>query len=221
LTGYRPEKRLSFVRSPVLTKSGGARQYCLKNEQSNPDIDPDRWKHEPFIIGDLIALEPRFARLLSQHSIWACVAELLECAPKQVRFHFCNLTRKPRKIGPAVGWHRDADNSYFASHDGRTLRLLIPLQLMSARNGGTAVAPGSHLHVDSTIDNALYPDVLPGACLALHSATLHGGSSNRSDQDRDVIVIQFGLHSSTLRCQAAETLALSTREELLAFYHAL
>ena len=189
-----------------------------QHPQRNPGIKPDRWKFEPFIIGDLLALEPRFARLLTQESIWTCVGELLECASSDLLFHFCNLTRKPSAVGPAIGWHRDADNKYFASHDGRTLRLLIPLQFMSARNGGTAVVPGSHIQIDARVETALYPDVAPGACLALHSATLHGGSPNRSEQERDVIVIQFGLCSSILRCQADETLSLSTRKDLLAFY---
>lgn len=189
-----------------------------QHPQRNPDVDADIWKHEPFIIGDLIALDPRFARLFSKQSIWACVAGLLGCAPCDLLFHFCNLTRKPSGIGPAVGWHRDADNRYFASHDERTLRLLIPLQFMSAHNGGTAVVPSSHLEVDAAIETALCPDVPPGAGLALHSATLHGGSPNRSELERDVIVLQFGLRKSTLRCQADETLSLSTREDLLAFY---
>lgn len=121
-------------------------------QRSSPGIEAARWKHEPFIIGDLLALEPRFARFLSIPSIpsiWTCAAELLDCAPRDLLFHFCNLTRKPGGIEPAVGWHRDADNRYFASHDARTLRLLVPLQLMSARNGGTAVVraptyPGRH-----------------------------------------------------------------------------
>ena len=193
-------------------------EVSRQHPQRNPGIQPDHWKREPFIIGDLLALEPRFARLLSLESIWTCVGELLECASSDLLFHFCNLTRKPSEVGPAIGWHRDADNKYFASHDGRTLRLLIPLQIMSARNGGTAVIPGSHIQTDAPVETALYPDVAPGACLALHSATLHGGSPNRSEQERDVIVIQFGLCSSILRYQANETLSLSTRKDLRAFY---
>ncbi len=189
-----------------------------QHPQRNPDVDPDRWKHEPFIIGDLIALDPRFARLLSLQSIWACVAELLECALGEVVFHFCNLTRKPGEIGPAVGWHRDADNRYFASHDGRTIRLLIPLHPMSARNGGTALVPGSHLQTGTDIDTAICPHVPAGAGLALHSATLHGSSPNRSAQERDVIVVQFGLRASTLSYQANETLSLSSRKGLLDCY---
>ena len=193
-------------------------EVSQQHPQRNPGIKQDRWQREPFIIGDLLALEPRFARLLIQEPIWTCVGELLECASSDLLFHFCNLTRKPSKVGPAIGWHRDADNKYFASHDGRTLRLLIPLHFMSARNGGTAVVSGSHIRTDTPVETALCPEVAPGACLALHSATLHGGSPNRSEQERDVIVIQFGLCSSILRCKANETLSLSTREELLAFY---
>jgi len=185
-----------------------------RHPQRNPGIVLDACTHEPFIIGDLIGLEPRFARFISQQSIWERVAELFDCAPCDLLFHFANLTRKPGETGPAIGWHRDEGNTYFASEDGRTVRLLIPLQFMSARNGGTAVVPGSHLNGDTVTDTALCPDVPVGSCLALHSATLHGGTANRSGLERDVIVLQFGLRSSVLRCTAAETLALSTREEL-------
>ncbi|EPJ93840.1 phytanoyl-CoA dioxygenase family protein [Pseudomonas psychrophila] len=186
-----------------------------QHPQRNPDVEPGQYSHEPFIIGDLVALEPGFARFLCQQSIWTCAARLLDCAPAEVLFHFSNITRKPGEIGPAVGWHRDADNRYFASDDGRTLRLLIPLQHMSAGNGGTAVVPGSHLHAETAIDTALSPDVPAAGCLALHSGTLHGGLPNRSRQNRDVIVIQFGVRSSHLRAHASEAMALSSREDFL------
>lgn len=186
-----------------------------RHPQRNPGLDLEQWMHEPFIIGDLLAVEPRFARLFSQQSIWNCVADLLDCAPAELFFHFGNLTRKPGATGPAIGWHRDAENTYFASEDGRTVRLLIPLQHMSAANGGTAVVPRSHLETGAATDDALCPEVPPGSCLALHCATLHGGTENRSGQERDVIVMQFGLRTSMLRCQAPERSALSTREELL------
>ena len=178
----------------------------------NPDIDPQAWPHEPFIISDLIALDGGFAALFHTESLWRCAARLLECEPADVVFHFCNLTRKPRGIGPAVGWHRDAGNQYFASEDNRTLRLLLPLQGMRADNGATAVVPGSHVDPGAAVDNALIPDVPAGAGLALHAAVLHGGSPNRSGQDRDVIVIQFGVRGSTLSHQADEALALAGRE---------
>ncbi|MGH8440752.1 MAG: phytanoyl-CoA dioxygenase family protein [Pseudomonas sp.] len=192
-----------------------------RHPQRNPGIELETCNHEPFIIGDLIGLEPRFARFISQQSIWDRVAELFDCTPCDLLFHFANLTRKPGETGPAIGWHRDGSNAYFASEDGRTVRLLIPLQFMSARNGGTAVVPGSHLNSDTATDTARCPDVPAGSCLALHSATLHGGTANRSGLERDVIVLQFGLRSSALRCTATEKLAPSTREELLSFYRNL
>ncbi len=166
-------------------------------------------------MGDLLALEPHFARLLVQRSLWECAAELLGCTPDELLFHFCNLTRKPGQAGPAVGWHRDGQNNFCATHDGRTVRLLIALQEMSSRNGGTAVVPYSHLHADASVDAAQWPEVAAGGCLALHSGTLHGGSPNRSGHDREVIVVQFGLRSSTLRCRPVDALALSTREALI------
>lgn len=189
-----------------------------RHPQRNPGVELEQWLHEPFIIGDLLAHELGFARFFAQQTLWDYVAELFNCAPSELLFHFSNLTRKPAEIGPAIGWHRDAENTYFASQDGRTIRLLIPLQHMSAQNGGTAVVPYSHLHANADSQTALCPEVPTGSCLALHSATLHGGTPNRSGLERDVIVLQFGLASSPLRCMAPEKLALATREELLAVY---
>jgi len=188
-----------------------------QHPRRNPDIDPQQWANEPFIIGDLIALDSRFAAVFCSEALWQCAAALLACTPDEVVFHFCNLTRKPNGIGPAVGWHRDASNQYFASEDNRTMRLLLPLQGMSAANGATAVVPASHLDPGADIDTALIPDVPAGAGLALHAAVLHGGSPNRSALERDVIVIQFGVRGSTLRHHADETLALAGRETFLAF----
>ncbi|MEF9897543.1 MAG: phytanoyl-CoA dioxygenase family protein [Pseudomonas sp.] len=188
-----------------------------RNPQRNPGVDPEQWTQEPFIIGDLLALEPCFARLFSRESIWNCVAKLLDCMPSELLFHFSNLTRKPGMAGPAIGWHRDAQNNYFASEDGRTVRVLIALEHMSTENGGTAVVPRSHMDALAGIEDALCPEVSPGSCLVLHSATLHGGTPNRSGRERDVIVMQFGLRSSSLRCQASECMALSSRDELLVF----
>lgn len=199
----------------VLTAGVSIGDASRQHPQRNPDVEPGRYCQEPFIIGDLVALEPGFARFFCLQSIWTCVARLLDCAPEDALFHFSNITRKPGEFGPAVGWHRDADNRYFASDDGRTLRLLIPLQLMNAGNGGTAVVPGSHLYAETAIDTVFYPEVPAGGCLALHSGTLHGGSPNRSQQSRDVIVIQFGVRSSHLRAHASEAMALSSREDFL------
>lgn len=176
----------------------------------NPAISAELWAQEPFIIGNLLAAEPEFRLLLANINVWSRVAALLDAPFDEVVFHMSNLTRKPANIGPAIGWHRDATNTYFSTEDERTIRLLFPLQLMSRTNGGTAVLPYSHkvLHLKPDQTNVMFPVVTPGSALAIHSRVLHGGAENRSDQHRDVIVLQFGLRSSSLRYSAEEAFSL-------------
>jgi hypothetical protein len=185
--------------------------------ERNPNICASLWEREPYIIGDLIAFDSRFSCLLSTQRIWQCASQLLECSLPEVVFHFTNLTRKPAGIGPALSWHRDADNTYFAAADSRTVRFLFPLQPMSETNGGTAILPGSHqaLVSDTPSDfaTAVCPLVTPGSGLVLHPGTLHGGSPNRSKTNRDVIVVQFGVHTSKLKYKADETLSLCSWKE--------
>ncbi len=187
----------------------------------NPDVEADQHEHEPFIIGDLISLDPRFCRIIAKDEIWSHAATLLKCPQHEVVFHLSNLTRKPSGIGPAIAWHRDATNTYFASVDRRTIRMLFPLQLMSATNGGTAVLPGSH-SISSTSGTPTYestvcPTVRQGSALALHAEVLHGSEPNRSAMERDVIVLQFGVSSSPLRYRATEFLSMSSKEQFAAF----
>jgi hypothetical protein len=193
-----------------------AAAYRMQPER-NPGIEPAHWEREPFIISDLIALEPGLATLFANERMWHSVAEMLQCSVVDVAFHFCNLTRKPPTAGPAISWHRDAKNTYFTVEDGRTLRLLIPLQSMSASNGGTGVVPGSHLVKSDSIDDAIWPTVFAGTGLAIHSATLHGSSPNRSEQERDIIVIQFGWSRSCLRSRAQDVLSLASLDDFHVF----
>ncbi|MDD1015079.1 phytanoyl-CoA dioxygenase family protein [Pseudomonas rubra] len=199
----------------VLAASVNIASVSQQHPERNPGVQGQDWMLEPFIIGDLMTLEPRFTSVLSAASVWTSVAALLGCETEEVVLHFCNLTRKPQSTGPAVGWHRDADNRYFASRDKRTLRLLIPLQAMSAENAGTAVVPGSHRCQEAAIEHALCPHVPVGAGLALHCEVLHGGAPNRSRLERDVLVIQFGVRSSVLSYQADEAYALADRDALV------
>jgi ectoine hydroxylase-related dioxygenase (phytanoyl-CoA dioxygenase family) len=140
--------------------------------------------------------------LFSAPTLWLWAGKLLDCASEAVVFHLSNLTRKPAGNGPAIVWHRDARNTYCAAADHRTLRFLLPLQPMSAVNGGTEIVAGSHLPgAAQTADDThliCCPPVSPGDCLALHSEVLHGGAPNRGTSERDVIVIQFGVAGSTL-----------------------
>lgn len=195
-----------------------------QHPQRNPGITGHELTREPYIIGNLLALNPRFAPLLSVASLWECASELLACAPEEVVFHMSNVIRKPVRIGPAVGWHRDADNTYCATVDRRTVRLILPLHPMSRANGGTALQVGSHVNTATFTDQAsgavCCPSVYPGSCLAIHADTLHGGAPNRSEIDRDVIVAQFGLSQSILAYRGNDDLCLADRH-MLATFHAV
>ncbi|MFA6921851.1 MAG: phytanoyl-CoA dioxygenase family protein [Gallionella sp.] len=203
----------------VVTESVSVAALTRQHPQRNPGIDSRQVEDEPFIIGNLVSLDSRFARLFSINALWSTAARLLVCAQEEVVFHFSNVTRKPPLKGPAIGWHRDADNTYFASADQRTLRLLLPLQQMSVNNGGTKIVAASHLPgATQTADDENFicdPTVAPRSCLVLHSKVLHGGSPNRSTAERDVIVIQFGVITSELRHRANELLSLSDRESFM------
>jgi hypothetical protein len=205
--------------STVIAESVSVAAVTRQHPQRNPGLSADQWEHEPYIIGNLLALDARFASLFSTPTLWRWAGELLGCASEAVVFHLSNLTRKPAGNGPAIGWHRDARNTYCAAEDHRTLRFLLPLQPMSAVNGGTEIVAGSHLPgaAQTAEDSNLIccPAVAPGACLALHSEVLHGGAPNRGASERDVLVIQFGVASSILTCRADELLSLSGREAFL------
>ena len=84
-------------------------------------------------------MDARFAHILLSPLLWEYAAGLLECPLDECRFHFANITRKPAGIGPAINWHRDANNKYIAPADRRTLRILIPLQNMSDTKWGYGV----------------------------------------------------------------------------------
>ena len=89
----------------------------------NPDIQAEQWTNEPFILGDLIAMDGRFACILASPLLWEYAAGLLACPLDECRFHFANITRKLAGIGPAINWHRDANNKSIATADRRTLRI--------------------------------------------------------------------------------------------------
>ncbi|MBK0391855.1 phytanoyl-CoA dioxygenase family protein [Ramlibacter algicola] len=183
----------------------------------NPGVDPQAWRDEPYIVGDLLALDERFLRVLSQEALWRAAARLLRCNDDEVRFHFCNLTRKPAGVGPGLAWHRDAENTYMAPADGRMLRLLVALQATDERNGATRVVARSHRHADSRPPepSGPCPALVAGDALAVHPRVLHGGDPNRSAHDRELLVVQFGVAGLDMRCVALERLSLSPRAAFL------
>ncbi|WP_411728012.1 phytanoyl-CoA dioxygenase family protein [Methyloglobulus sp.] len=192
-----------------------------QHPQRNPGVISSEMEQKPYIIGNLPSLDSRFARLFSANALWVLASDLLGCSSEEVVFHFSNITRKPSLKYPAVGWHRDANNTYFATSDRRTLRFLLPLQTMSKVNSGTRIVVGSHLPgAAQTVKHESLiccPTVAPRSCLALHSEVLHGGSPNRTSVERDVIVIQFGVATSKLLCQANGVLSLAGKNAFLHF----
>ncbi len=205
----------------VVAESVSVGAVTKQHPHLNPGIASCQVNDEPYIIGNLVSLDPRFASLFSSEALWCAAANLLACSREDVVFHFSNVTRKPALKGSGVGWHRDSCNTYFASSDRRTLRLLLPLQPMSKVNGGTEIVAGSHLPGTSLTANdegfIRCPLIAPGSCLALHPEVLHGGSPNRSVAERDVIVFQFGVVTSELQHRANETLSLSGRDGFMNF----
>jgi hypothetical protein len=204
----------------VQTSSVSIAEVTKRHPGRNAGVVPIHSQNEAYIIGDLIRLDARFALLFSTPILWQSAAKLLESDLSKVVFHLSNITRKPAHIGPAIGWHRDINNTYHASVDGCTIRMLLPVQAMDVENGGTEIQPGSHLEprsIAQTVAPIVTPLVSPGSGLVLHANVLHGGGPNRSNIDRDVIVIQFGLASSELIYSGNETLALENRDGFLRF----
>ena len=66
-------------------------------------------------------------------------------------------------------------------------------------------------------DAAGYPVLAAGDVLALHSKAIHGGGTNRSAVDRDLIAVQLGLGSARrLHASADEPFTLQPRAEFFA-----
>ncbi len=197
-------------------------EYARARPERNPGIDPEGLVDEPYILGNLAARGTGFRRFLACAELWEIAALCLGVPVHHVVYHSAQVLRKPAHVGPAVSWHRDISNQYIATDGPRFVRLLVPLHPMGVRNGGTAVAPRSHLvdtagtmtH-DGLLDDvvgAQCPDLAPGDLLALHANMLHGSAPNRSDAHRDLFAAQFGDKDAPLTHRAvAEHLSMCGR----------
>lgn len=183
----------------------------------NPGVERGMCLGEPFVIGDLLRHDLRFVAGIDRALIWTRVGECLAVDATKLVFHFCNLTVKPARVGPGVGWHRDRDNTFMADAEARTVRVLLPLDPMDEWNGGTAIAVGSHVRLDSRDPSdfdVVVPAVAPGQALVLSSGALHGGGPNRTTRSRRLLVVQFGIRDSALTCFAEELHSMSTLERI-------
>jgi hypothetical protein len=189
--------------------------YARSRPDRNPGVDADTFEREPYILSSLAGLDVDFRRFLSRKSLWNVAAQLLEIDPTEVVYHFSSVNRKPAKVGPGVGWHRDFTNEYISTVGPLFLRLMIALDPMNEDNAGIGIVPGSHSISDEEViqrgnlqesnEGAFYPNLAPGDLLAIHSKLIHGGGPNRSQYDRQLMVIQFGKQGATLLHFTAET----------------
>ncbi len=195
------------------------RQVTDRHPDRSPGCPVAVGIHEPFILGNLLSHDARFLSMLCHRPLWACEAACLSVDVSELVLHFCNLTLKAPLVGPAIGWHRDAANTFFSAADHRTVRMLVPSDEMLEINGGTAVAVGSHADPagrDPDQFEVVHPNVAPGSVLVLHPQVLHGSGPNRSIRSRRVMVVQFGVHGSRLLHCAPERHALSCFSALTA-----
>jgi hypothetical protein len=203
--------------------------YTRQHPERNPGVDPDVLKSEPYILGNLIGLDPAFCDFLSDDALWHLAARLLQVDTAEVVYHYAQVIRKPALVGPALSWHRDYANSYVSTDGPHFIRLLIPLQESAEENGGTCVVPKSHAISDEEAlrregmeengDGSVCPHLSSGDVLAIHSKLVHGGNPNRSKRDRDVLAVQFAVQSARILHSAKdfEALTLCSRNEMLRF----
>jgi hypothetical protein len=201
--------------------------YTRAHPERNPGVDPSSLESEPYILGNLAAQDVGIWEFLAQRDLWVLAAQLLTAELDEVVYHSAQVLRKPARIGPALSWHRDYGNTYISTDGPFFVRLLVPLQAMRQENGGTGVVPGSHLISDAEAlarsdfaesrDGAEFPMVRAGDVLALHSKVIHGGGTNRSEEDRDLLAVQFGRKAaSILHAYEQEHLTMADREAFLA-----
>ncbi|MBN8710307.1 MAG: phytanoyl-CoA dioxygenase family protein [Verrucomicrobia bacterium] len=169
-------------------------------DHRNPGISKETTVEVPFLLTSLPQLSPALRAVILFPSLWEAAREILES--EDVVCHFSNVTRKPARIGPNISWHRDYPNGYICPRKSEHFfRFLIPLENMDEENGCTLAIPDTHLLGDEEAlrepKDADYSKAIPleaeaGAAIAIHPKLLHGGRENRSERNRNLIVVQFG-----------------------------
>ncbi|MDH5633423.1 MAG: phytanoyl-CoA dioxygenase family protein [Gammaproteobacteria bacterium] len=162
----------------------------------NPGIEAASLAAVPFIIGNLPVLLPGIFSAAIGEPVKTLATTLL--GSNNIEFNFANVTRKPAHIGPNMAWHRDHPNQYICPRNADDfLRILIALDPVTPANGALQVIPGSHRNNEgdcklmSQTDELVSLAMEPGDAIALHPSTCHGGPENRSDVDRNLVIVQI------------------------------
>ena len=202
-------------------------EYTERRPERNPGVSAADLGSEPYILGNLAGMDVAFRRFLSRPHLWEIVAMLLGSSPDSLVYHYSQIVRKPAFVGASLSWHRDYANTYISTVGPYFVRLLIPLEDMAEANGGTGVVPRSHMIGDKEAMSregreedgagAIYPRVAAGDVLAIHSKLIHGGGPNRSNQDRQILALQFGLVDAPMlhTAEQIESLTMCRREQMV------
>ncbi len=166
----------------------------------------------PYIIGDLLKVHSAFHSLICNSHLADISAQAL--AVDNALFHFSNITLKPPRLGPLVGWHRDYPNKYICGTTSAQVRTLVFLHDTDQENGGLSFIPKSHKIDDADIDpqgryevderQAVPLNCTSGSIAILHAKTLHSSFLNRSARPRTVVLVQWGAASNPLATKNSE-----------------
>lgn len=155
-----------------------------------------------FVVGCEPHRNATLGRLISDMRIERLTRAALGGGP--LAYHFSNMTDKPPRVGPLIGWHRDFLNGLARLHQGRFLRVMICLDGMTRTNGAIGFEAGSHLVSNTSLRRAqrrksrrksrhertaLCP---PGSAIVFDAKVRHGSGTNRSPTPRRTVVIQWG-----------------------------
>jgi ectoine hydroxylase-related dioxygenase (phytanoyl-CoA dioxygenase family) len=182
----------------------------------NPGIPETQTERIPFIISELPKFSDFFRKFILHSALWDIAKNVLQS--DSIVYHFSNITRKPAYIGPNLSWHRDYPNQFICPTDSRHFfRALIPLGSMNSQNGCTQVIANTHFISDLKAQKikiskekdfdpewALDLKADPGDVIAIHSKLVHGGRENRSSEDRDLLVVQFGIPTDNFLYKSPE-----------------
>ncbi len=175
-----------------------------------PNIGLDQFDdRELFIICNPCEDYAEFRKLLTSNALWRFAARCFGRPIDDVAFSFLNITRKPAKFGPSISWHRDFGNKMTSTKSSRNmLRIIVPLDSSGTDNGGISVIPGSNkledgkvlagegIDVDYCNKNNEVISLNAGDMLAISSKIIHGGAVNRSNRDRNHVIVQFVIKGS-------------------------
>ena len=154
----------------------------------------------------------RIIQVSKDKKILNIIKNLLKANPKVRNIEFFS---KPKKTGLKSPHHQD--NYYWKFEDKRALNVWIACDKSSKSNGGvfylkgshksglkkhvTSYAPGSSykipLHVIRKLKfEKIYPKLNPGDMLIHHCEVIHGSHENKSNKNRQGLVISYKANNS-------------------------